>query len=178
MRFVVALLPMVVLLACSSPSNPAKAEPTVNHQQIIDRYTHDIWPAMSAYNADHAQAGSAAQQFAAVTEPSLPADQFNALRKAAQGLGRQGEYDAQDQTSHYNDGLTLGHVDVQSAQADDATLVVCYTYEHYSYVDVSDTRHVAAASEVSVKLKNVVDTWYLAGIDDDRPVPNCDASNS
>ena len=42
--------------AAIAPGEPAKATPTVNSQQIIDRYTHDIWPAMSAYNADQAQA--------------------------------------------------------------------------------------------------------------------------
>jgi hypothetical protein len=49
-------IPFVTVLACSSPGEPAKATPTVNSQQIIDRIPHDIWPAMSAYNADQAQA--------------------------------------------------------------------------------------------------------------------------
>ncbi len=115
MKLAVALVPIVALLACGSPSNSAKAEPSVN-QQIIDRYTHDIWPAMSAYNADHAQAGKAAKQFFAVADPNLVGDQVDTLRSAAQGMGRQGEYDAQDQTSHYNDGLTLRTVDVQSVK--------------------------------------------------------------
>jgi hypothetical protein len=73
----------------------AKAEPTVNQQQIIDRYTHDIWPALSAYNADRAQGGPAAKRFFAVMEPKLVGDQFNSLRTAAESLGRQGEYDPQ-----------------------------------------------------------------------------------
>ena len=75
MKFAAALVPVVALLACGSPGNPAKADPTVN-QQIIDRYTHDIWPAISAYNADHSQGGPAAKQLSAVIEPNLGADQF------------------------------------------------------------------------------------------------------
>ena len=40
MKLAVALVPIAALFACSSPSNPAKAEPVMN-QQIIDRYTHE-----------------------------------------------------------------------------------------------------------------------------------------
>jgi hypothetical protein len=176
MKFAVALIPIVVLLACSSPIDPAKAEPTVNHQQILDRYTHDIWPATSAYNANNAQAGNAAHQFFAAFDPNLTTDQFNSLRDTAQGLGRQGEYDAQDQTTHYNGGLYLGHVNVQAADNGAATLNVCYTYDHSWYVDVADTQHAPGASEATVALINVNNTWYLHAITDDHVVPSCDAA--
>ena len=177
MKLTVALVPVVVLLACGSPSDPAKAEPAV-HQQIIDRYTHDIWPAMSAYNADHAQAGPAAKQFSAVVEPNLGGDQFNALRSAAQGLGRQGEYDAADHTSHSNDGLTLGTVNVQSVKDGAAALNVCYTYNHSWYVNADNINHAPGASEATVHLVDVANTWYLQGITGDHTVPSCGASNS
>ncbi|HEY1842188.1 MAG TPA: hypothetical protein VGG53_18565 [Mycobacterium sp.] len=147
------------------------------NQQIIDRYTHDIWPAMSAYNADHAQAGPAAKQFFAVVGPNLAGDQFNELRSAAQGLGRQGEYDAADQTSHSNDGLTLGTVDVQSVNGGTAALNVCYTYSHSWYVNIQNTQHAPGASEATVHLVNVNNTWYLHGITDDHTVPSCSAAN-
>lgn len=177
MKLAVALVPVVVLLACGSPSDSAKAEPPVN-QQIIDRYTHDIWPAMSAYNADHAQAGNAAKQFFAVVDPNLAGGQFNTLRSAAQGMGRQGEYDAQDKTSHYNDGLTLGTVDVQSVNDGAAALNVCYTYNHFWYVTADNTNHAPAASQITIQLLNVNNNWYLHGISNDHVVPSCGASNS
>ena len=177
MKFAVALVPLVALLACSSLGNSAKADPTVN-QQIIDRYTHDIWPAISAYNADHSQGGPAAKQFSAVIEPNPGADQFNALRSAAQGLGRQGDYDAQDQTSHYNDGLKLGTVDVQSVNDGAAAVNACYTYVHSWSVKADNTTHAAAASQTSVQLAHVNNNWYLHGITNDHVVPSCGASSS
>jgi hypothetical protein len=177
MKFAVALVPIAALLACGSPSDPAKAEPTVN-QQIIDRYTHDIWPVMSAYNADHAQAGNAAKQFFAVVDPNLVGDQFGTLRSAAQSMGRQGEYDAQDQTTHYNDGLTLGTVNVQSVNDGAAALNVCYTYTHFWYVNADNTNHAPAASQITVQLANLNNNWYLHGITNDHVVPSCGASNS
>jgi hypothetical protein len=177
MKLAVALVPLVALFACSSPSNPAKAEPVMN-QQIIDRYTHDIWPAMSAYNADHAQAGPAAKQFFAVVEPNLVGDQFNALRSAAQGLGRQGEYDARDQTSHSNDGLTLVTVDVQSVKDGAAALNVCYTYDQTWYVNADNINHAPGASAATVHLVSVNNTWYLHGITNDHTVPSCGAAKS
>ena len=177
MKLAIALVPIVALLACSSPSNPAKAEPAMR-QQIIDRYTHDIWPAVSAYNADHSQAGPAAKQFFAVVEPNLVGDQFNALRNAAQGLGRQGEIDAKDQTHHSNDGLTLGPVDVQSSNDATATLNVCYTYNHTWYTNADNISHAPGASEATVQLVNANNTWYLHGITNDHVVPSCGALKS
>lgn len=178
MKFAVAVLSVVIVVACSSPSTPTKAEPTGSQQQIIDRYIRDIWPATRAYNADHAQGGHAAERFASVTEPNLSVDRFNALRTAAESLGRQSEYDAQDQTSHYNDGLTLGHVEVQSAQDVTAALNVCYAYTDYWYVDAAQTRHAAEASELTVQLANVDHTWYLRGIGDGHVVASCGTADS
>jgi hypothetical protein len=173
MKFAVALVPIITLMACSSPSNPAKAEPPVNQQQIIDRYTHDIWPAMSAYNADHSQGGPAAKQFFALVEPNLAVEPWSQLRSAAQGLGRQGEYDAQDQTTHSNDGLTLGTVDVQSADHSTATLNVCYTYTHSWYVNADNMNHAPGASDATVQLVNVNNNWFLRGISNDHVVAGC-----
>jgi hypothetical protein len=178
MKLFVALVPAITLLACSSPSNPAKAEPPVNQQQIVDRYTHDIWPATSAYNADHSQGGPAAKQFFAVTDPGLEGDNFNALRDAAQRLGRQGEIDSQDQTHHSNDGLTLGTVDVQSIRDNAAELNVCYTYNHTWYTNAQNVQHAPGASAATMHLVNVNNNWYLNSIAADHPVPNCSSSKS
>ncbi|WP_203802551.1 hypothetical protein [Mycobacterium heckeshornense] len=148
------------------------------NQQIVDRYIRDIWPAMSAYNADHAQAGEAAKQFFSVVDPNLAGDQLNTLRSAAQGMGRQGEYDARDQTSHYNDGLTLGHVDVQSVKNGVAALNVCYTYNHFWYVNADNTQHAPGASEATVQLANVNNTWYLRTIMNDHVVADCPSAKA
>lgn len=177
MKLAVALIPVVALLACSSPSNPAKAEPAVN-QQILDRFSHDIWPAMSAYNADNSQAGPAAKQFFALVDPNLAGEQWSGLRSAAQKLGRQGEYDAQDQTTHSNDGLKLGPVDVQSVNGPTATLNVCYTYTHSWYVNADNISHAPGASEVNIQLANAKNGWYLHGVTDDHTVPSCANPNA
>lgn len=177
MKFAVALVPIIMLMACSSPGNPAKADPTVN-QQIIDRYTHDIWPAMSAYNADHSQGGPAAKQFFAVTDPSLTGDNFNALRSAAQLMGRQGEIEGPDQVHHSNDGLTLGTVDVQAVRDGAAELNVCYTYNHTWYTSADDIKHAPGASDATVQLVNVNNTWFLRGISNDHVVTGCPNSRA
>ena len=135
MRLGLALIiPFVTVLACSSPGEPAKAEPIVNNQQIIARLTNDIWPAVSAYNLQPTQASPGAKQFHAIIDPNLQSasagDAYDALRSAVQKLGQQDEYDPQDQTTHSNDGMAIAHADVQSVQDNTATLNVCYTYTH------------------------------------------------
>lgn len=85
---------------------------------------------------------------------------------------------AKDQTSHYNDGLTLGSVDVRSVKDGAAALNVCYTYNHFWYVNAENTEHAAAASQLTVQLVDMNNNWYLHGITDDHVVPSCGASNS
>ncbi|MUL75720.1 hypothetical protein [Mycolicibacterium sp. CBMA 226] len=185
MRFAVALavaVPLVSVLACSSPGKPAKAEPTVdNQQQIVSRLTNDIWPAVSAYNLQPTQASPGAKQFRAILDPSLQSatagDAYNALRDAAQKLGQQGQYDPATQTTHSNDGLAVAHADVQSVQDDAATLNVCYTYDHSWYVNIQNTQHAPGSSEATVQLVKANNTWYLHSIANDHVVPNCGAVN-
>ena len=93
-------------------------------------------------------------------------------------MGRQGDYDAQDQTSHYNDGLKLGTVDVQSVNDGAAAVNACYTYVHSWSVKADNTTHAAAASQTSVQLAHVNNNWYLHGITNDHVVPSCGASSS
>lgn len=183
MRLALALtIPFVAVLACSSPGEPAKAEPTVNDQQIINRLTNDIWPAVSAYNLQPTQVSLGAEQFRAIVDPNLRStdgrDAYNTLRDGVQKLGQQGEYDAQTQTNHSNDGMTVAHADVQLAQGNSATLSVCYTYTHSWFVYIQDTQHAPGASEATVELVNVNDTWYLHSITKDHVVSSCAAANS
>lgn len=183
MKLALALvIPFITVLACSSHGEPAKAEPTVNNEQIINRLTRDIWPAVSAYNGAPTQASAGAKQFHTIIDPSLKSadaeSAYNALRDTAQKLGRQGEYDAQDQTSHSNDGLVLSHADVQSVQDNIATLKVCYTYNHTWYHEIQDTQHEPGASEATVQLVNVNNAWYLHSITNDHVVAGCPSSKA
>ncbi|ULP48035.1 hypothetical protein [Mycolicibacter virginiensis] len=151
----------------------------MNNQQITDRFTTVIWPAIAAYNENRNQGAPPSQQYHAVVDPTdSSATAYGPLRDAVWGLGRAGEYESATQTTHGNDGLTLGHVDVQSVQGDTATLNVCYTYTHWWYVNIADTQRATAASEATVGLVNVDHTWYLHSITDDHVVPGCGDVNS
>jgi len=186
MKLAVALalaVPLVSVLACSSPGKPAKAEPTVdNQQQIVARLTNDIWPAVSAYNLQPTQASPGAKQFHAIIDPALQsaaaASAYDALRDAVQKLGQQGQYDSAAQTTHSNDGLAVAHTDIQSVQDNAATLSVCYTYDHSWYVNIQNTQHAPGTSEATVQLVKANNTWYLHGIANDHVVPSCGAANS
>jgi hypothetical protein len=67
--------------------------------------------------------------------------------------------------------------DTRSEAAADLELV-CYTYNHVWYVNVENTQHAPGASEATVELVDVNNTWYLRGITNDHVVPSCGASNS
>lgn len=183
MKLALALaIPLVSVLACSSPGEPAKAEPTVNNQQIITRLTTDIWPAVSAYNLQPTQASAGAKQFHAIIDPALQSadagDAYDALRDAVQKLGQQGQYDPATQTTHSNEGLTVAHADVQSVQGNSATVDVCYTYTHSWYVNIANTQHAPGSSETTAQLVEVNGTWYLHAITNDHVVAGCAATGS
>ncbi|WP_105294549.1 hypothetical protein [Mycolicibacter virginiensis] len=154
----------------------------MNEQQTVNRLTNDIWPAVSLYNLQPSQSSPGAVQFSAVIDPHLRSGDAGAayteLRSVARQLGRQGEYDPQTRTTHGNDGMTVAHVDVQSVHNDVATLNVCYTYTHSWYENIADTQRGPGASEATVGLVNVDNTWYLHSITDDHVVPGCGAVNS
>lgn len=183
MRLALALaIPFVAVLACSSPSEPAKADPRVNEQQIINRLINDIWPAVSLYNLQPSQSSPGAEQFNGVIDPNLRSGEasaaYTALRGEARLLGQQGEYDPQDGTTHGNDGMTVAHAEVQSVHNDTASLNVCYTYTHWWYENIADTQRAPGASEATVGLVNIDNTWYLHSITNDHVVPGCGALNS
>lgn len=183
MKLALALtIPFVTVLACSSPGGPAKAGPTVDTQQIVNRLTNDIWPAVSAYNGQPTQSSAGAQQFNAIMDPALQSgdagEGYGALRDAAKALGRQGQHDPQTQTTHYNNGLAVAHAEVQTVQGQSAILNVCYTYTHFWYVNVENTQHAPGASDATVQLVNVNDTWYLRGISNDHVVDGCPTSQA
>ena len=177
----IAVAPIALLVACSQPNHTATAEPPVSQQQILDRFTQDIWPATSAYNAEQNQGGPAYTAFGAVIDPAVtdPAgpNDLGPLMQAARSLGRQGTYDPATRYSHGNDGLHLADVAVTGVPGTTATLQVCYTYTHYWYVDVANTQQAPGASEATVELSGQGDTWYLRSITDDHVVDGCGSPN-
>ncbi|WP_157929675.1 hypothetical protein [Mycobacteroides abscessus] len=174
------VLPLALALACSSPAESAKADPPVNHQQITDRYTKEIWPAIADYNDNHSQGSAPYKKFGSIMDPSLLGPDSTGgmlpLMEAAQRLGQQGVYDQQTQTSNYNDGLHLGNVDAVAINGNTATLNVCYTYTHFWYVNSDNTQSRAAVSEATMQLVSVNNAWYLHAITDDHFVSGCTAS--
>lgn len=164
-------VPFVAVLACG----PTRATPPpAPNQQIVNRLTDDIWPAVSLYNLQPSQSSLGAEQFNAVIDPHLrsgePGAAYTDLRTAARQLGRQGEHDPQARTTHGNDGMTVAHAEVQSVHNATATLNVCYTYTHSWYEDIADTQRAPGASETTVRLVNVDNTWYLQSITNDHLV--------
>ncbi|GAB7070404.1 hypothetical protein H7J06_24525 [Mycobacterium hodleri] len=72
----------------------------------------------------------------------------------------------------------VANADVQSEHDNTATVNVCYTYDHSWYVDIADTHHAPGASEATVALVNVDNTWYLRAVTDDHVVPACDTNKT
>lgn len=186
MKSAVALAgPFLAVVACSHPGEPVEAEPTGNQQQIIDRFTDEIWPAVEGYRAP-AQGSPQNRRWSSVIDPKLRSasgtvddlNAYTALRGAGRELGQAG-YDRNTQTTHYPDGgLILANVEVHSVNDNVAELDICYTYTHAWYVNVADTQRAPAASEATVGLVNVDNTWYLHSITNDHVVPNCGSANS
>ncbi|WP_046317082.1 hypothetical protein [Mycobacterium sp. UM_Kg1] len=136
---------------------------------------------MSLYNLQPSQSSPGAEQFRAVIDPSLRSGDTGAaytdLRSAARQLGRQGEHDPQTRTTLGNDGMSVADAEVQSVHNDVATLNVCYTYTHWWYENIVDTQRAPGASEATVGLVNVDNTWYLHSITNDHVVRGCGPVN-
>lgn len=168
------------VVACSPPGDPAETRSPVNEQQIIDRFTDDIWPAVEGYRAP-AQGSPQNKRWSSIIDPELRSatltvaelNTYTALRSAGQSLG-QNRYDSSTRTTHYPDGgLSLANVEVQAVHDNAAELDICYTYTHAWYVNIADVQRSPAASEATIGLVNVDSTWYLRSITDDHVVPGC-----
>jgi hypothetical protein len=164
---------LATVMACSVSSHePAKTPATRNDQQIINRLTRDIWPAVSTLNGAAMQ--SSLGQFYAIVDPRTGDAQK--VRETVEKLGQQGRYDPQTQTTHMNDGLTVAHAEIRAVRDNTATLDVCYTYTHSWYRNIENTQHAPGASQAIVELANVNNAWYLKDITDDHVVPSCVAT--
>ena len=175
------VVPLVIVLACSVPGRPVKAEPLFDDQQIISRLTDDIWPAVTAYNLSPTQVSPGAIAFRGIVDPGLRSPNevqaYDELRDAVQKLGRQGEYDPDTQTTHSNDGMEIRRADVASVQGGATVVSLCYTYIDSSYGDIHNPQKSPGASEASVELVAVNGVWYLHAITDDRTVSGCADTN-
>jgi hypothetical protein len=163
-----------VQFARQSREGRTAREPAADRRPVHPRYLARD----QRYNADHSQGGPAAERFFALVEPNLAPAPWSQLRSAAEGLGRQGESDADDKSVHSNGGLILGTVDAQSADRSTATLNVCYTYNHSWYVNIDHINHAPVASDATVQLVNVNNAWFLRSIRNDHVVAGCPNSRA
>lgn len=171
-RLALAALPVTVALVCTS--EPAEAGPPAHQQQIIDRLD-TIWPAIEHYSFIPESGGH--RQFMAVVDPTMYSKSGDPkaaaqLSQAVALMGRHGQVDPQGAT-HLSDGWRIATADVTWTTSPYAGAEVCYTYTDSWYSHTQDTQHAPGASEASVELIDVDNTWYLHSIDNDHVVPDC-----
>lgn len=162
-------IPFLAVLACSPPGEPVEVESTASRQQIIARFTNDIWPAVEGYRL-YAQGSPESKRFWSVVEPG----EASTVHAAGIDLGVVMGADNVPITFRVGP-LRLAHTTVTSIDATDATVVACYTYTSVPHNHPADPG-AAAASEATFALHKT-DDWYLHSITDDHVVPGCGAVN-
>lgn len=133
--------------------------------EVIDRFTRDIWPAVEGYRY-HGQGSPESKRFWSIVEP----DQSVAVHRAGIDLGVVMGAD-QVPISFPGGPLRLANTAVTSISPTDATIVACYTYTSVPRSAPTDPG-VPAASEATFGLRKT-DAWYLHSITDDHVVPGC-----
>ncbi|ULP48036.1 hypothetical protein [Mycolicibacter virginiensis] len=172
MNSAVALfIPFVTVVACSPPGEPVEVESTLNQQQIIERFTNDIWPAVEGYRYV-GQGSPESKRFWSVLEPG----EGNGVHRTGMDLGVVMGAD-QVPISFPGGPLRLANTAVTSINPTDATVVACYTYTSVPR-SAPTAPGVSAASEATFQLTNVDGSWYLHSITDDNVVPGCGDVNS
>ncbi len=181
-RAVLLALTTVAIAACQTGTTTGM--PTASSQpppeDLLPAFTNTIWPAIVDYNKHRSQGGPESERFHDIMDPDLKGDNagidgvraYSALRDAAQNLG-QTDYDNTAKVQHSSSDITAAHSEVSSFTSNTAAVNVCYTYTHSWYRDVKDKQQAPAASEATVELVNVDNTWYLRAITDDHVVPSC-----
>ena len=173
------ILPVLILaaVAACSPQQSTHAEPTgaavSDTDDIIARFTDDIWPAINNYNrhpgqGNYPKVATAYSQFWDILDKELTTDEWKQATAAASNLaGVNGD----DINAIRLSDLLPAQVRVTALNPPDATLRVCYTYT------VDEKHPHPAASEVTVGLALVDNTWYLHSVTDDHVVPGCGSAN-
>jgi hypothetical protein len=190
-------LPAVVVAAtlvaagCQSHTGPAKSGTSVSavvstaapgpgtdaaRQEVLQRFTNDIWPAVVAYSGEGpSQGGPGYKQWVAITDQSMNADAWDALRDAVQHLGVVRDGDDTHGPVGASDPLHAADSRVTALNPQDATVQVCYTYTAVSFPsDAAHPQYAPAASEADFHLHKT-DNWYLDAITNDHVVPGCQA---
>lgn len=148
-------------------------------QQIVDRFTTDIWPAIVGRNHFDGQNSPKDNRFHSVLDPNVNQTNgdYGRLMDAVEKLGQIRL--TREQNSN-NEGLNLNRVKLDAitpAEPTIATLTVCYTYTHVwdDYVNGQDNLREQAASEVNIELNKApgTATWMLHKVFGDRVVPAC-----
>jgi hypothetical protein len=162
----------VVSTAAPGPATDA------SRQEILQRFTHDIWPAVVAYNGEGpSQGGPGNKRWAAITDQGITTDAWNALRDAVPHLSVVSDGDNTHGPVTASDALRANDTHVSALDPPNATVQVCYTFTAVSYPsDAAHPQYSPAASEADFHLHKT-DNWYLNAITNDRAVSGCGATN-
>jgi hypothetical protein len=160
----------VVSTAAPGPGTDA------SRQEVLQRFTNDIWPAVVAYNGEGpSQGGPGNKRWAAITDQGINPDAWNALRDTVHHLGVVSDGDNTHGPVTASDALRAVDTHMSALDPPNATLQVCYTYTAVSYPsDAAHPQYSPAASEADFHLHKT-DNWYLNAITNDRVVPGCQA---
>lgn len=169
--------------ALDTTTGPPPAAPIEDsmRQQILDRFTADIWPAIAARNHD-VQAISVGEHFARIIDPTLAEARgdFGPIQDTVLKLGQK-QADPVTGQANWNDGLHFSHAEVTAvthAESAIASLTVCYTYTHRWNENTAGRNDLSepAASQMTAELSKSSSNgdWFLHKIADDHVVPACE----
>lgn len=164
----------------TSALTPAPRD-TAERQEVIRRFTQDIWPAVTAYNRspDQGNPGGpnlAYEQYLTIIDKSLTEGAWDRLRDAVQHLGVVRDFDDPQGGSARTGGLRLDDVRVTALNPPTVTLQACYTFTALSYQGRQPIR-TPTAMESTFDLRKT-DNWYLHSITNDHVVPVCPSSKA
>lgn len=166
----------VVSVVSTSAPNPGM---DTERQEVLRRFTHDIWPAVVAYNGEGpSQGGPGYKRWVSITSQGMDTNAWNSLRNAVQHLGVVRDGDDKQGPVMASGALQAADTQVTALDPQNATVRVCYTYTAVSYPsDVAHPQYAPAASEADFHLRKT-DNWYLHSITNDHVVPGCPSSKA
>jgi hypothetical protein len=158
-----------------STTDPRPETDAVRHE-VLQRFTHDIWPAVVAYNGEGpSQGGPGDKLWVAIADKGMDTEAWNALRNAVHHLGVVSDGDNTHGPVVANEALRAADTQVTELDPPNAAVQVCYTYTAVSYpTDAAHPQYASAASEADFHLRKT-DNWYLDAITHDHVVPGCQA---
>jgi hypothetical protein len=165
------------VVAVVSTASPAPRTDT-ERQEVLQRFTRDIWPPVVAYNGEGpSQGGPGNKRWAAITDQGISTDAWNTLRDNVHHLGVVSDADNTHGSVTASDALRAIDTHVSALDPPNATVQVCYTFTAVSYPsDAAHPQYSPAASEADFHVHKT-DNWYLNAITNDHVVPGCGATN-